>query len=132
MHGFAKRALAVAKSDWREAQKLSGHVFFDRGLIDATVALEHAGGPSLEATLGEEKHYANEVLVTPPWPALFSADRERQHSFESAVGEYDRLMDALERLGYACIVLPQLPVGERARYALRALTLNETHATDRQ
>src|SRR5215475_11377696 len=46
---FARRCIALALSDRRAARRLKGRwVFFDRGLIDASVALRHlTGEPAL-------------------------------------------------------------------------------------
>lgn len=37
---FARRAIALALADLAAAQQLAGDVFFDRGVVDAAVALE--------------------------------------------------------------------------------------------
>ncbi len=39
---FARLAIAMSQDDRNTAAKTQGLVFFDRGLIDAAVALEHA------------------------------------------------------------------------------------------
>ena len=40
---FARRAIALAAADRAIPDDRGGRVFFDRGLVDAAVALQHAG-----------------------------------------------------------------------------------------
>lgn len=44
MEAFAQSALNMARSDLKSAKGLSGTMFFDRGVVDAAVALQAAGG----------------------------------------------------------------------------------------
>jgi predicted ATPase len=41
---FAHRAIAMALADRAAARQFTGWVFFDRGLLDASAALEHVTG----------------------------------------------------------------------------------------
>ncbi len=116
---FALRAMEMARSDLEGAHRLSGLVFFDRGLFDAAVALEHAGGPTAHETLGKKLHYAMPVFIVPPWREIFENDAERKHNFDSAVQEYNRLDRSLDALGYQKISLPKVSVDERVEIILR-------------
>ncbi|WP_435301129.1 hypothetical protein [Aureimonas altamirensis] len=49
---FARRAIDFAAEDRKRVEDQPGWVFFDRGLVDAAVALQHATG-----------HVAAEVLA---------------------------------------------------------------------
>ncbi len=115
---FAMRAVEMARSDLSGAHEANGPVFFDRGLIDAAVALEFTGGPSKEETLGGIAPYADPVFVVPPWEEKFETDAERQHDFQAAVDEYDRIRRALEDLGHETIVLPRVDVSQRVELVL--------------
>ena len=110
---FAQRAVMMSRSDLAEAAKRDGAVFFDRGLIDAAVALQHAGGKSYRALLDTEGPFAKRVLIAPPWPEIFGVDPERKHGFGEAVEEHARLLHALLDLGYQPVALPKMPVEER-------------------
>lgn len=103
----------MAKSDLKSVQDAEGPVFFDRGLIDAAVALEHSGGQTVKETLDGRRPYAKKVFVVPPWKELFAKDAERRHDFNTAVQEYDRINRTLDDLGYTIRELPQAPVSER-------------------
>ena len=66
-------------------------------------------------------HYNRHVFVTPPWPEIYQADAERVHSFEDAVSEYDRLMEAFPLFGYDVVTLPKIDVAARADFVLAQL-----------
>ncbi len=120
---FARRALALSRQDLAALPAGAGPVFFDRGLIDAAVALEQAEAVPLEASLGGTRHYSDPVFLAPPWPALFSNDGERRHGFSEAVAEFERLESALARLGYRVCPLPRAPVAARVVFVERTLSL---------
>ncbi|MDJ1016723.1 MAG: AAA family ATPase [Paracoccaceae bacterium] len=118
LKAFALRAIEMARSDLEAAHHQDGLVFFDRGLFDAAVALEHSGGPKARETLGKILPYAERVFVAPPWRENFVNDAERRYDFDAAVQEYNRLDRSLDNLGYRKFVLPKVPVGERAEIVL--------------
>lgn len=118
LKAFAQRAVDMSRVDLADAANLHGPVFFDRGLIDAAVALELAGGKTYRAILGPERPYANPVLIAPPWPEIFVADPERKHGFGEAEDEYARLVHAFEDLGYRMVELPKVSVEERVDFVL--------------
>lgn len=115
MRAFALRAFELAKSDLEKAGRHSGLVFFDRGIVDAAIALEYSGGPSISETLGKNPVYADPVLVFPPWEEIFEEEAERRHDFDAAVQEYHRICTALDQLGCISYKIPRLPVHERLK-----------------
>lgn len=119
---FAQRAVAMALADREGVSAEVGWVFFDRGLLDAAVALEHATGHALETALCGQPHFHRQVFLTPPWREIFATDAQRQHGWEEAVGEYERLLGAFARLGYQTIVLPKVDVDARADVVLAMLS----------
>lgn len=118
---FAKRAIALSLADLKAAERASGLVFFDRGLVDAAVALAHAEGRPVEDRLTGPQRYHHTVFVAPPWPEIFRGDDERRHGLEAAIAEFDRLCAALPKLGYAHRELPRVSTEERADFVLAAL-----------
>ena len=116
--GFARRITALAREDYHSAYALPGPVFFDRGLIDAAIALEHLTGEAVLTDLAARHRYSSPVFLAPPWPVLFASDAERRHDFASAVAEYDRLAAAYPALGYDVILLPKVSVAERLTFIL--------------
>ena len=118
---FAQRAIELAIEDLRAAESLSGWVFFDRGLVDAAVAREHATGELILDRLGQSYRYHLTVFLAPPWPEIYVSDPERKHGFDDAIGEYRRLERAYPALGYRVVVLPKASVEARADFVLAHL-----------
>lgn len=119
--GFARRITATAQADYETARALPGPIFFDRGLIDAAVALGHLTGESVLPDLAARYPYGRRVFLAPPWPDLFATDAERRHDFASAVAEFDRLAAAYPALGYDLILLPKAGVAERLAFILERI-----------
>lgn len=118
---FAARAMHVAAQDRDLATEGSSWTFFDRGLVDAAVALQYATGQPASITLAPFPRYYSRAFLTPPWPEIFVKDRERQHGMDEAIAEYERLVIAYDQLGYEPIILPKIPVAERAIFVLSYL-----------
>ncbi|WP_316859202.1 AAA family ATPase [uncultured Cohaesibacter sp.] len=121
MEAFARRALEMAARDKLQVKHESEWQFFDRSLIDAAVALESATGEAVENTLAPFPRYYAKVFMTPPWFEIYSMDIDRVHGFEEALGEFDRLVAAYNRLSYKVIHLPKTDVQSRADFVLRLL-----------
>lgn len=121
IEAFLHRALDMAIADHRAARRLSGPVFFDRGVVDAAVALRHVTGHPEAETPANEYSYNQTVFLVPPWPDIFTGDEARRHGMDEAVAEYARLEAAFPALGYRTDLLPKVPVDERVDYLLRAL-----------
>jgi predicted ATPase len=116
---FCNRALAMARADLDRA--VGDPVFFDRGLIDAAVALQHLQGTAVATTLGGPSPYSDPVFLAPPWPDIYATDPDRRHAFEAAVEEFHRIDRALHDLGHRVLILPRKPVAERLDFVLTAL-----------
>lgn len=121
MAAFAACAVEMALADRAGARRLPGWVFFDRGLIDAAVALEQATGEPVIERLGRKHRYAPTVFLTPPWPEIYRVDAERRGGFEQATAEYERLVRAYTGLGYTLFELPKISVSARADAVVSAL-----------
>ena len=117
---FARAAQAMALADFAAAEGAAGPVFFDRGLIDAQLALAHATAAPADAAL-LSRHRYDAVFLAPPWPEIHVTDAARRHGLPAAIAEYHRIRDALPALGYDAIPLPRAPVAERAAFVLRHL-----------
>jgi len=118
---FARRAIEMSLADRAGAESKAGWVFFDRGLIDAAVALRHLTGDALVETLGRSHRFNRRVFLTPPWPEIYVNDEERRHGLAEAIAEYDRLCEAYPALGYQVSILPKVSVEARADFVLAAL-----------
>ncbi|MGI3163143.1 AAA family ATPase [Pseudooceanicola sp. 200-1SW] len=118
---FARRAWDVARADRQGLPSGPGWVIFDRGLVDAALTLQEATGQDAATLLAAEPPFHRQVFLTPPWPEIFHTDAERQHGFDAALAEYDRLHAGYARLGYQVVILPKVSVTERADFVLRHL-----------
>lgn len=118
---FARRAMAMARADLAYAARLSGPVFFDRGLVDAAAFFCHLTDSPIEPLPGPVRQYRREVFFAPPWPELFESDAQRQHDFAEARSEYDRLARAYPALGYTLVELPKTDIAGRADFVLDRL-----------
>lgn len=118
---FARRAVTIALADRQRMASRPGLVFFDRGLIDAASALEASGGEPVVAALAAQHRYNRKVFLTPPWPEIYAGDAARRHDFEAALAEYARLETTYPLLGYEMVILPKMPVTERADFLLARL-----------
>lgn len=118
---FARRAIDMALADREAASAATDWVFFDRGLVDAAAALEHATGEPALARWCETHRYHRQVFMAPPWPEIYASDPQRPHGFEEGVAEYERLVRTYAGLGYASVELPKLTVAERADFVLGTL-----------
>lgn len=121
MAAFSRRAITMALEDRAMAMAAKPWVFFDRGLIDAAAAFQHATGTAVLEELAASHRYCETVFLTPPWPEIYASDPERKHGLTEAVAEYDRLCETYPKLGYEVIVLPKVAVEERADFVLNTL-----------
>ncbi|GFO80862.1 MAG: ATPase [Methyloceanibacter sp.] len=124
---FARRILDMALADREKARALQGWVFFDRGLIDAAAALEHATGEPAVTEFGAAHRFHPRVFLAPPWPEIYETDGERRHDFSAATDEYLRLLDIYVRLGYETTILPKIAVTVRAEFVLDSLGASDTN-----
>lgn len=122
LEAFARRAIGMAAEDRERMRAAEGWVFFDRGLLDAAAALEHAASVAVSDTLSGHDRFHHQVFLTPPWPDIYHRDSERQQDLRKGVTEYHRLIETFDRLGYDPVLLPKLDVEARADFILDALT----------
>lgn len=118
---FLRRAIAMALADRASAITSDGWVFFDRGLIDAAVGLQHLTGEPLIEKLGRSHRYHRRVFLAPPWPEIYVQDAERRQGLAAAISEYSRLLEVYPSLGYEVSILPKTGVEQRVDFVLSVL-----------
>ena len=119
LHAFLQRTFALAVADC--AASAAVLTFFDRGMIDAAIGLEHLTHRPAASVLVGQARYERLVFLTPPWPEIYITDTERRHGFDEAVAEYERLLCGFDRLGYDVRILPKVGVSARADAVLAQL-----------
>nr|WP_315591077.1 AAA family ATPase [Sphingomonas psychrotolerans] len=113
---FGRRALAMSIADHRAAR---GLIFFDRGVVDASVAVTARGG-ALPADAIARCRY-DRLFLAPPWPEIYEVTDDRRHSLEQALRDYTRVRLAYLDAGYAPVMLPRDTVAARADFVLSEL-----------
>lgn len=106
----------MSVADYRAARGLT---FFDRGVVDAAVAIMATGGAYPRSTV-ESMRY-DRVFLAPPWPEIFVNDDDRRYSLEKALSDYKRVRQAYLDAGYDPVVLPRDTVEARADFVIIAL-----------
>ncbi|WP_245409984.1 AAA family ATPase [Pararhizobium haloflavum] len=118
VEAFIDRLVQRSINAYREVPRGSGPVFFDRGLVDALSHAEYTGwgrADELETSIRQYPYHRN-VFMTPPWPALYDNEPERNKSFEMAIAEYEQLRRTYARLGYRLVDLPLRSVDDRVAF----------------
>lgn len=113
---FARCALAMSIADHEAARGLT---FFDRGVVDAAVALEATAGESAAAQVA--RHRYNHLFLVPPWPEIYEQDDDRRHSLDKALSDHARVERAYRDAGYDPVMLPHDSVAARADFVLAML-----------
>lgn len=121
LEAFARRAIEVSSNDMKSLDCASDWVFFDRGLIDAAAALEHAASIPITLTLRGYPRFHRKVFLTPPWPEIFLEDGDRKHDLDECIREYHRLIEAYYLLKYEVIILPKTDTKSRADFVVQVL-----------
>jgi predicted ATPase len=116
---FAELMLSWEIRSYEAAQKLSGPVFFDRGVPDVFGYLKLSGlpVPSHVESAARRLRYHRRVFLAPPWPAIFTQDAERKRqTLAEAEATYQAMIEVYSGLGYELVPLPLVPVQERVAF----------------
>lgn len=123
--GFARRMFEWELASYRQAERQSGAVFFDRGLPD-TLGYLRLEGLVAPAWMEEEAwrlRYDATVFIAPPWKQIYGGDEERRQSWQVAVRTYEAMAETYADFGYALVELPRAPVCERVAFLLDSVGL---------
>ena len=120
---FAELCVSRAIYFYNSAILLNPPVFFDRSVIDNISGIERLG-LSLPVYFPQtlvRYRYAHRVFMVPPWREIFAQDAERQRSYADAEQEFYGLQKAYRANHYEVILIPKMPVKERADFIEREL-----------
>lgn len=113
---FGQRALAMSIADYEAAHGLT---FFDRGIVDASVAITARGGELPAKVIASHRY--DRVYFAAPWPEIYEVNEERQHSLEKAFLDYERVLAAYEAAAYDPVLIPRGTVSARADFVVKSL-----------
>ncbi len=116
---FSALAFWMAVADHAAAG--DGITFFDRSALDQAAWYAREG----HEVPGVLPEYDPQIFLVPPWSEIYETDADRQHGWNTAVREYEDLMQRLPVWGYQCHVLPKASVAERANWLLGKLGIDE-------
>ena len=120
---FAYETLRMDVENFVHHGATPGHVFFERGVLDALCGLDHVTRLNeTELSMWLSKYrYCSKVFALPPWKAIYVNDAERDHTFEHAESVYYTTQEWYRRCGYQLVEVPKVSVAERCTYVLQAL-----------
>ncbi|HKU15501.1 MAG TPA: AAA family ATPase [Steroidobacteraceae bacterium] len=97
-----------------------GTVFFDRGIPDVLgyLRLLRLSVPAHIESAAKRYRYNRRAFIAPPWREIYTHDTERKQTFDEAVRTYDALTHTYRSQGYELVLLPQVPLQERAQFVL--------------
>lgn len=101
-----------------DAARVSGPVFFDRGvpdLIGYSRLVGEAVPNHLRRALAAFRYHRH-VLAAPPWREIYASDAERRQDFAEAVATFEAILDGYVDAGYEPVMLPLSSVAERVAF----------------
>lgn len=118
---FAELMLGWELRSYHEAGRMSGPVFFDRGVPDVFGYLRVCGldVPAHIQSAAEQFRYNKRVFMAPPWRKIFHEDEERKQSWAEAVATFEAMVSTYEALGYEIALLPLASIEERIAFVMR-------------
>lgn len=122
---FAELMLGWDMRSHREALRMPGPVFFDRGVPDVPSYLRLCGFPFPQHVMkaAQTYRYHRRVFIAPPWEQIFVQDSERRQDFAEARATYEALVEVYTMLGYEMVVLPLVSPEERAQLVVETIGL---------
>lgn len=122
-HIFAEEILRSDIDQYREIDVAEEPVFYDRGVLDALYMLDASGALSREmaASYVKDFPYNKIVFVLPPWEAIYSADSERDQTFQEALEVFEGMKHWYSSWQYETVEVPRIDVKGRVEFILQAV-----------
>jgi predicted ATPase len=128
-HEFAQEVLRMDVNNYAGHAATSGHVFFDRSVLDALGMLNEVT-PFSESKLNtwlSQYQYNSKVFIFPPCEAIYVKDAERDHTFEHVEAVHRGVQQWYLRCHYELLDVPKVSVSERCAYELQALESSDAY-----
>ena len=119
---FAELMLSWEIRSYQMAQQVPGPVFFDRGVPDVAgyLRLLNFPVPDHVRKAAQVFNYNRLVFFAPPWPEIYTQDRERRQDFDEGVRTYEALRATYSDVGYEIHELPRATIEQRVAFVLGA------------
>ncbi len=97
-------------------------VFYDRGIPDVLAYMNYFKQEfDTDFIAACTKNLYDQVLLLPPWQAIYKSDNERLESFEQAIEIHEHLDTTYKSFGYIPKIVPEGSIEERTAYVLSIL-----------
>jgi len=97
-------------------------VFYDRGIPDVLAYMNYFKQEfDTEFTTACSNNKYDEVLLLPPWQAIYKSDNERLENFEESIEIHNHLEATYKSFGYDPKIVPEGTIEERTAYILSTL-----------
>lgn len=101
-------------------------VFYDRGIPDVLAYMDYFKQEFDEEFISAcNKNLYDQVLLLPPWQAIYKSDNERLESFEQAIEIHSHLDSTYKSFGYTPKIIPEGTVEERTAYILSSVNTKD-------
>lgn len=117
---FNQHILKARLTHFKEGNKLRHKVvFYDRGIPDVLAYMRYFDQPYPDdfIALCRDHRYDN-VIVLPPWEAIYATDEERMETFQEAKDIHNELLAMYEEFKYPALIVPKGSVEERTAYII--------------
>lgn len=118
---FNKRLLRERIEQFRKASESHcPSIFFDRGIPDVLAYMDHFHQPYGEEFIKACTTYRyDQVLILPPWKAIYTQDDARLENFEESKEIHEVLEKTYANLGYSPIEIPKGTVNDRLDFVTK-------------
>jgi len=94
-------------------------VFYDRGIPDVLAYMRYFNQPYPKHFIElRREHRYDEVIVLPPWEAIYATDEERLETFQEAKEIHRELLTMYEEFQYPSIMVPKGSVEKRTDFII--------------
>ena len=117
---FNQKLLQGRVAQFHRASSLKDPVvFYDRGIPDVLAYMNYFKQEfDKDFITACTTHQYDQVLILPPWKAIYTSDEERLENFEEALEIHSHLDATYKAFGYQPELVPEGTVEERTNYIL--------------
>ena len=115
---FNDQLLMARLQHFKEGEKVNrNHLFYDRGLPDVIAYMDYFNQSYDQDYIDicRANRY-DDVLLLPPWKAIYVQDNERLENFEQAQAIHQQLENTYTQLGYTPVQVPFGTIAERLQF----------------